>query len=81
MSRIMFTTKVGLMSALGTAGGDLIENHNVSMATVGAVLCVVVPAAWLVAKRLTRLEDAVKAHAESIRRLPCQHPDCPSHKK
>lgn len=81
MSRVLFTAKIASMAVLGTAGSDLIENHSISVATVGAVLGVVIPGAWVVAKKLTKLEDTLKAHGDALKSLPCQHPDCPSKRR
>lgn len=81
MSRVIFTAKVASMTFLGAAGADLVENHSISVATVGAVLGVVIPAAWIVSNKLTKLEDAVRQHAEALKSLPCQHPDCPSKRR
>lgn len=46
---------------LGTATGNLIEDHNISLHSMLAVGAVVIPAAWWLANRLGKLDSQVMA--------------------
>jgi uncharacterized protein involved in response to NO len=41
MNSLCFFLKTGLVAIARTAGGNLLENHSISVATVGAVACLV----------------------------------------
>jgi len=80
MIRIPLTIGATIIAGVGTAAGDLLENHNVSLATVAAVCTVVLPAAWWMAGKFQRIEDgqqSARDHLASldrkVDRLPCHN--------
>lgn len=86
MIRVPIVIGATLIAGAGTAAGDMLETHSVSLGTVAAVCGVVLPAAWWLSGKFTKLEDGQKTakdHLASldrkIDRLPChQGNKCPS---
>ena len=85
MIRVPLTVGAVMIAGAGTAAGDLLENHNVSVATVVAVCAVILPAAWWLSGKFTKIEDgqsrleegqqSAREHLASldrkVDRLPC----------
>lgn len=68
-------TVVGAGGAvLGAASGDMMEGHAISLSTVFGIAGVVVPAAWWLAGKITRLDDRVHVLEKKVDSLPCNGP-------
>jgi hypothetical protein len=77
------TFGMAVMAMLGTAGGDLIQNHTVDLQTVCAVGMIVLGGTWSLSRRFTRLEDRLETVESEIKALPCpgKQANCEEQKK
>lgn len=60
------------LTMIGTATGDLIQNHQMDLKTVCAVGMIVVGGTWTMSRKFTRLEDRLRDVEKEIKILPCQ---------
>ena len=57
---------VCVLGLAGIVGGDLIENHTVSLGTVVGVAAIVLPTAWWLGSKFKEIDDRDREIAESL---------------
>lgn len=63
---------MAVMTMVGTATGDLIQNHTMDLKTVCAVGVIVLGGTWTISRRFTHLEDRIDSVEKDIHELPCE---------
>ena len=66
------TLGITFLTMVGTATGDLIQNHTMDLKTVCAVGVIVLGGTWTISKRFTHLEDRINDVEKDIHDLPCE---------
>lgn len=59
----------GAIAGTGGAAGDYLEHHTVNVATVCAILAVVIPAAFYVARKFQQAEDRFEGFKTELDRI------------
>lgn len=71
IAEIFRCLKASVLAMTGTAGGELLTEHTLSLPTVVSVGVVVWTGAWYVSRQFTHLEDRVTAIETAIKAMPC----------
>ncbi len=60
-----------ILAMFGTASGELLTEHTLSLPTVVSVGVVVWTGAWYISRQFTKLEDRIDTVEKSLRSMPC----------
>lgn len=76
MFKTLAVAGITATASLGSGAGDLLEGHSVSLSTMVAVGSVVLPAAWWLSNKFTKIDDSLKVLKEKLDNLPCNKGSC-----